>query len=95
MKRVRAERDAAIAEAARWKADALTYSKVASEQRAETEALRLRAKRLEMALRAVWNWEEAVQRDLKLRGEVSDGTMYLQLGAVQLRDAALAGGSDG
>lgn len=50
-----------------------------------------RVKELEGALDAVWSYEESVQRDLKARGEVGDGTMQKLLRAKDLR-AALAGG---
>lgn len=49
-----------------------------------------RADRLKAALLAVWDYEESVQRNLKDRGEVSDGTMHKQLRALELRRAALS-----
>lgn len=46
---------------------------------------------LRAALKAIWDYENAVQRDLKARDVVSDGTMHLMLKAMDLRDTALKG----
>ena len=44
-----------------------------------------RVAQLEAALDAIWDYEESVQRDLKARDEVSDGTMHKLLRAKDLR----------
>lgn len=67
MKRVRVERDAALADAARWKADALLYAKSSTEQRHEAEALRRIESRL---LARVAELEEALQA-IHLRSDIS------------------------
>lgn len=84
-----------LEKAARWAAEHTeqlekNWDRLVDKARAERdEALAANAE-LRKALDAIWGYEEAVQRDLKARGDVSDGTMYRLLQAKDLRDAALA-----
>jgi hypothetical protein len=59
------------------------WMKIAAAKQAQVQALT-------KALTAIWEYEEAVQRDIAARGEVSDGTMYRQLKAMDLKAEATA-----
>lgn len=58
---------------------------------AERDSAQEQVRALRAALDAVWDYEESVQRNLRARGEVSDGTMHKLLRAKDLRAAALKG----
>lgn len=72
-------------ELADWKRRAEDYRAEREDARNEWEHAKRERDVLRSALDAIWDYEESVQRDLKARGEVGDGTMQKLLRAKDLR----------